>query len=313
MGKIKIFGFMQYSILQDNTSRKSWAITKKLSFKEMENVLFDPDRLGLREKLLSGIALPSLKANMRDWADFRVVVVTSDRLPKKHMANLENICSAYEFVEIISVNTDAYAFLHAVNEYIDREVEEEDVYYSFRIDDDDAICQDFSDLVRPYINENYVGVGLSLPLGFSGFYDIKKKEIVHWGSTYVPMTAIGLGLVSKKGYKHRHIYDLGGSHRSIDRVVPVLLLSTTHAYFRTLHDYASMYYGKSTRARNHRTLEKIQKPASQDDITERIVLDKSLFAAKNHKIKSPNAGIPGILRCMLSCMYRCLKGAHEDR
>jgi len=282
MKKIKIFGFVRYSILRENTNKKSWNISKHLSFKDLEKTLFNSDRLNLRASLFSKITLPSLKANQRDWADFRIIVITSERLPDWHMEYLNHICKYYPFVEIIKVNTDENAFGQAVNDYIQKEVNETETYFTYRIDDDDALSKDFVDIIKPYLTESFCGIAVSLPLGYSGFYDTYKKRISLYGETYSIMNAQALGFVSNKKSRHRHIFDLrAGSHRKIDRVVPVLLLSSKQAYFRTLHEYASMYYGKNVLESLKRTKSKIERHVSVDEIIKRINIDRNLFEEKS--------------------------------
>lgn len=201
------------------------------------------------------------------------------------MVDLENICKAYPFVNIKKVGTQVGAFGKAINEYIQKEVGETETYFTYRIDDDDALCNDYTDIIKPYAVEAYAGILLSLPFGYSGYYNTKKQSITIYGETYVAMTALGLGLVANKKSKHKHIFDLrAGSHRKTDRTVPVLLLSETHAYFRTLHEHASMYWGRSSLESTKRTFGKISKIVPLDEILSRINVDRSLFAEQSIKL-----------------------------
>lgn len=277
--KKKIIGIVRYSILTDNSVEQSWAVAKNKSFHELERILFDRERLNQRLFLFKEITLPSVASNLRDWADLRLLVVTSDQLPEWHLAELEYVCSQYDFIEIIKVGTGLGEFGSALSAYIDNNIRNaEEVFLTYRIDDDDALSCDYIDLIAPFLTESYAGMALSLPLGFSGFYDAKKRKMVSYGGTYVAMTALGLGLIANKNTRYRHVFDLkAGSHLMIDRLVPVILLSTQHAYFRTLHDFGSEYHGKGRLASMQRTVGKLQTEVNRDEIAAKISIDEELF------------------------------------
>lgn len=196
MKTAKIIGIVRYSILTDNRVKKGWTISKKLSFRDLEKEIFCPERLLNRGLLFSRLTLPSLNANVRDWANLKVVVVTSLDLPSWHMIELESICKAYPFVKIIKINTEASAFNEAVNKYIDDETSEDETYFTFRIDDDDALSNDFIEIIRPYLNKSFAGTAISLPLGYSGLFNTKKRIVTQYGETYSILNAQALGFIS---------------------------------------------------------------------------------------------------------------------
>ncbi len=309
MKKIKVFGIVRYSVLTDSLDEGPWAVSNSLSFSDLEKTLFEKSRLLLRFYLFKKVTLPSLAANLRDWADFRVLVITSVKLPEKSLYELHSLCNQYDFVNVFSIGVKDGAMDDLINSYIEEEVNKDEVYFTFRIDDDDALAWDYTDIIRPYLSTHFVDTAISLPLGYSGFFDPDKQQITLYGETYSSMTALGLGLISTKNSKFCHVFDIKarGGHYKTDRVVPVLLLSAKHAYLRVLHAYGDMYHGKNARMRSERTRAKTKWAVSKEEIMERVNLPRDFFAEQPTDNQHQKRPIRFMVKHFLACIIRCFE------
>ena len=278
----KIFGFIRYSILVDNTEGSTWGMGRNISYDKLKSELFSESRLNQRVFLFENFTLPSLESLQSKEYELHIVLLTSEMLPEWHMEYLKKLKDAYPFIEIYPVDTKIGSMQNMVSSIINDRVSDNEVYCTFRVDDDDALSSTFIKDIQKYIKEDYVGMGISLPLGYSGYFDYNIKKITMYGETYIPMTSQGLALISSKGCRPPHIFSLIESptrdgHRRIDTQVPVILLSKNHSYFRVLHERASLYFGKSAGQKLYRTSKKLQRSAEIDDILRKINISKDLF------------------------------------
>jgi len=306
--KKKIFGFVRYSVLTDNSVQKSWNISKYLTFEQLEKELFATERLKLRGFLFENFTLPSIKANLRDWCELKLFVFTSEKLPKWHLDFLEDLKDRFSFIEIHLVGTTVGEMSKAIDQIIAQSVEMDEVYGTFEIGDDDALANCYIDDLKPYLNNSFNGILISFPLGYSGYFDLKKQIVTIYGETYVPMTAIGLCLISTKKSRYKHYFELGGvSHLRKDKLVPVLLLSQKHSYLRILHSFGSMYFNKNSYQAIRRTMSKIQGKVSLSEIIKDVNISSELFQSVSDDISRKSASILIKLRHLSGCIYRFFK------
>ncbi|WP_321990729.1 glycosyltransferase [Marispirochaeta aestuarii] len=278
----KIFGFIRYSILVDNTEGSAWGMGRNISYGKLKEELFSETRLKQRGFLFENFTLPSLASLQSQDHELRIFILTSELLPAWHMDYLNRLKQDYPFIEIYPVDTKIGSMQKGVEKIINERVPDNEVYCTFRIDDDDALSLSFIQDLKKYIEEPYVGMGITFPLGYSGYFDYEKEKITLYGETYIPMTSQGLSLISRKGCRYPHIFSLIESHtkdghRRIDSQVPVILHSKNHSYFRVLHERASLYFGKSSGQKLYRTSKKLQRPAVVDDIVNEINISRDLF------------------------------------
>jgi len=250
--------------------------------------LFARERLEQRGFLFENFTLPSIESNLRDWCDLRLIVFTSESLPDWHLEFLYSLKEKYPFIEIHLLGTQPDCLSLVAKEIIKKSVKSNEVYGTFRIDDDDAISNQFVDDLKPYLKQSYVGITISFPKGYSGFFDSNKKTLTTYGETYVPMTALGLCYIANTEMKYKHIFDLPtkGGHKTTDRVTPVLLLSNKHSYLRILHDYGSMYFNKNIMQKNKRTQSKMHSDVSKFQIIKDINISEDLIQETSNQLEA---------------------------
>jgi hypothetical protein len=98
--------------------------------------LFSPERMELRFRLFERVCLPSL-ARQSD-PDFRLVVLTSDQMPRQYLWRLEDLLSPLENTSLVVSEPGAHYQL--IREAYDSVPAGDETHaIRFRIDDDDAV------------------------------------------------------------------------------------------------------------------------------------------------------------------------------
>lgn len=232
---------IRYSLLVENS--KGWQIANE-DLQVYRDELFNTERLNQRFELFENITLPSLikqtKALSPDW--IKVIIVTSESLPLWNKQKIEDLVSNYNWLYIDYLparDRDISRFL-----WKDLAQEQEDILFStVRLDDDDALANDFFEKMYFYFKEEHVGFGLSFGNGYAGFYDFKSgcyEKVVDY---YSPKVAIGLSHFNIYKYesksfvsnKIRTIYH-ARKHVTVDLYIPIILDSREFMFIRTMHN-----------------------------------------------------------------------------
>ncbi|KFG91751.1 hypothetical protein BV98_000609 [Sphingobium herbicidovorans NBRC 16415] len=239
-----VYIIIRYSII--SKVNKAWIVSRS-DFVDYENHLFSKERMKERENLFSTHTLPSLKNmidNKPDDIDVKVMIFTSSSMPSIHKEFLYNLCHQDHF-RIIDVDIEE-DYIKAMENYLLEEIlsasERPSVYATVRLDDDDALSQDFLHQMSPYINRNFDGFCLSFSRGYRGFYS--NGRLKGYQLQFNPMIGLGLALVSSSnsdGHTNsvRTIYSVG-DHKKVDRKSPVILDSRYPAYIVNIHEHSDM-------------------------------------------------------------------------
>lgn len=249
-----IYVIIRYSLLIE--SSKGWQIADE-DLQVYREKLFNSQRLEQRLELFEKITLPSLsnqtKTLSSDW--IKVVIVTSEDLPLGHKQKIESLVDNYDwlYIDYLSPqNRDISRFL-----WKDLENSQEDVLFStVRLDDDDALANDFFEKMDPYFKEDNVGFGLSFGNGYAGFYDFELgcyEKVVDY---YSPKVAIGLSHFniyrsSSKSFvseKIKTIYH-ARKHVTVDLYIPIILDSRELMFIRTMHNNSDSSNNKAREAK----------------------------------------------------------------
>lgn len=245
---------MRYSLLVENS--KGWQIADK-DLQTYRDKLFDTERLKQRLELFEKITMPSLinqtKSLSSEW--LKVVIITSEELPVWNKGKLEKMVEKYDWVSIDYLparESDTYRFL-----WKDLESSQEDILFStVRLDDDDALANDFFEKMDPYFKEDNVGFGLSFGNGYAGFYDFESgcyEKVVDY---YSPKVAIGLShfnlyRCNSKSFvseKIKTIYH-ARKHVTVDLYIPIILDSRELMFIRTMHNNSDSSNNKAREAK----------------------------------------------------------------
>ncbi len=241
--KKHVFVMIRYSVLTE--SKESWVIGRDATTEEYKKKLFANDRLALHQKLFFNVTLPSLRKMNAERTT--VLVFTSDELPDPYLSDLMKETSGDKNIKVLKLPRDCRVIGKMENQ-LNKELQgfNEDVLYaSVRLDDDDALSGKFFKALSKYLTKDFVGHVVSFP-GVAGMYD--NDEYSDFYAIHQSKIAMGLTLINyvKKGEKATKpisIYGLG-NHVKVDEKAPLILDESSVMYLRTVHGQSDAYSNK---------------------------------------------------------------------
>lgn len=244
--KKRILILMRYSILSIDAAR-SWKVGQK-SINEYREKLFNPERLDLHENLFFNLTFQSiLESSKLLHTDLTFIMFISSELPEKYKNKLYTLSSSHNFF-IIKELDPSDKTLPSIDKEVVRILEgitDEDVIYAtVRLDDDDAIHPSFLESLDNFLVPAYIGSGISFSCGYSGMFNGQKFYSFH------EMNAInnaqGQALISKRSSNGKidgsvSVYSIKVSHSRMHWAVPVIVDGRSPMYIRTVHEHGDFY------------------------------------------------------------------------
>lgn len=235
------FIMIRYSVLTE--SRGSWKVGRDVDEKEYKRKLFSEERLRFRCDIFKSITLPSLLE--MDMFSTTVFIFISTAMPSKYKNEIKEMVSLYPWIKVIPLSPQG-KLIGKMNKVLLDELDQigdEVCYATVRLDDDDALSKDFSEMIGQYINPANRGFAVSFPAGFAGFLKNGKFEKFHYINQ--PKIALGLSFIQMYSPKDKtpkpvSVFSLG-NHTKIDSKVPVILDSRSLCYIRTVHEKSDAY------------------------------------------------------------------------
>lgn len=242
--KEKIFYIIKYSleyVLEGHRAMHLAKGSKSKGISYYREQLFAERRLNLRFKIFENITLPSLVPVLRDPGAF-LLVLSSQSLPESERKRLNDAVeklgnATVRYCEPVeNVDTEARkAVWETLNTQPEYSGEEKICVATVRLDDDDGLSKNFSEILRPYVNQKFAGFWVSFPSGVRVVIDSAG-----WLATrsYMPKTSQGLARVEIFDFQNVEAFGTAyglGSHAGVDRRAPVILDARQAAYIRTHH------------------------------------------------------------------------------
>lgn len=216
---VKILGVCRFSML----GRGDWKAYRNQPDEALEAIylnqakdLFAPERLEARLATFEHLTLRSL-ANQGD-ADFRFLVVSSDRMPDQYRARLEAICQNVEQVILRFLPpTHISDAIQQVSADVGLDLADT---VQFRLDDDDCVSRDYIRRLRRHAASMWRNAhfAVSFPSIFYCISDGPTEGIYNW---YSPFFSAGAAI----RHSSRTIFDYG--HYAI----PTRLVAVTDPHF----------------------------------------------------------------------------------
>lgn len=213
--------------------------------------MLSEESLSVRINLMRSVTAKSI-SNQLDFKNKSVwVVLVPDILPLWAFNELNEIGNSLEGVEFVLISVESglggsdkldieYGgsnIKNAINDYFVKVLSPGEVFITTRIDDDDALAENFLATVENYCKKEFVGMPITFPLGFEAIWsggvlsDIKRL--------YFPMISVGLSLVSI--YNSEDDFEGGqdiyskGDHTKVDILNPMITDSRGSMFIRVLH------------------------------------------------------------------------------
>ena len=197
------------------------------------NYILDENRLEKRFKLFENICLPSLINQIKKDNVYIIINITNN-LPEKWKNRLKELINDHSFIQIQefdnTINENFRTCLH--NKFLEKYINPDTkIIATSRIDDDDALTPNFTDIISKFMSLTYINNILSLSSGY--FYNTinKKCSIVN-----VKLLAIGLTLIQAVNQYERFPYGIYScEHTRWDKFTKCIYLNNVK-YLRTVHD-----------------------------------------------------------------------------
>lgn len=218
---------------------QSWRSARGLSEKDYMDFLYNKDRMDFRQNTISKITIPSIDGSInllknKEDLEVTVFILTSKKMPQHNQDFLEQLEQKYSFLKIayLEENDD---LAKPENDYISKFVQPDDIVASIRLDDDDAVSNNFISKIYKLMDLNIDAFAVSLCDGYGVELnpDLSIKRLGDYNSKFI---AAGLAYIYKFPKSKISVYHLG-THTNIDYKIPVLVDSSFKSFIRTFHHF----------------------------------------------------------------------------
>lgn len=169
-----------------------------------------------RFSLFKQVCLPSLVAQPTDR--FGAILLASNHLPDTYKQELINLLAPHPNLRATFEEPLPYNFSIPFTKHLKAFEPASSLVLTCRLDDDDAISDDFTAAALEYLAPHHRGYCLTFPRGLHGrLVDDEPR----FSESYSPLVAAGLGFVERMD-SGRTVYDLG-SHLQIWRRFPTIV------------------------------------------------------------------------------------------
>lgn len=234
---------IRYSLVTESGG-KAWVSGRNSdTYEDYKAKILDLKRLRSRRALFESITLKSLDAMKKNCScEFRVSLLASEGVPAEEQKKLNELASLRPWMDVEYCAEDFSSIGDYVKDVV-RSYSRDMIYATVRLDDDDALRENYSSFLEKYLVPENVGCCVSFGNGFAGIYDGDTKRYTGLKDYYYPKVALGLAFINchlvSGGFSSNKIsvYNLG-NHTKVDCKVPVILDSRERMFVRTMHDEA---------------------------------------------------------------------------
>lgn len=216
----------------------SWVIGRDTEESYLSN-LFSVERMEKRKRFFESITLKSLvglhEKKSQD-IEFKVLILTSDKIPRPYMEFLAGVEKKFCFIEVIPLSPKDSEVNAGLVQYI-ADIAEGDIYASVRLDDDDGLANTFIDQLENYMKPEFSGFVVSFAKGHGVLLDnagdIKKMANYKWR-----FGSAGLSYISTKNNAletGRYSAYQCGNHIKTDDLYPTISDGRHAAFIRAFH------------------------------------------------------------------------------
>lgn len=225
---IDIVGIVRFSVL--STLKSPFHVYKDNDFISVKEAVLNHSRLSERFALFETITLPSLDSQSEKG--FKILVVAPRLLPDQWRSRLDYLVEKRDYLHVTYENEEDFTMSKCSPLILEKLLSTSGSFFTFRIDDDDALSVYFMEYVRRYISKKHLNFALSLCKGFyldidpSGAYKVKART--------VPNIAVGFGYISDWSCP-RTLFDVSEKHLYSHLRFPVILDATRNFFLAVTH------------------------------------------------------------------------------
>ena len=215
LNKAPIVGFVRYS--------------QKITF-GTERDVFEPNYFEYRFNIFKNVTLESFR--QQNNQNFVLLLLHSENMPSDYKARFLKLENENKFLYNVFVKDTQKSFDEALINSVHNIDFLNNVAITFRIDNDDAVQNDFIQKLSHFIKTDYEGFSISIPKQ----YIVKRitEDDYLLQENYYPANSIGLAYVtSKENYKA--VLELGQHHLTNENTPMVLLENSNNGGLMTIN------------------------------------------------------------------------------
>lgn len=207
INKAPIIGFVRYS--------------QKIKFVSNRDV-FEPEYFEYRYKIFKEVTLKSFQQQTN--SNFVLLLLHSENMPSQYKERFIELENENSFLYNIFVEDTQESFNEAISKSIDYVSFENEAAITFRIDNDDAVQNNFIEKLGGFLKKDFIGFSLSIPL----IHIVKRisNQLYLLQELYFPANAIGLAYVINREH-FKTVFNLG-DHDLVNNENSLILLSKSN-------------------------------------------------------------------------------------
>ena len=271
-------GHTRFSLFTPNY--EGWRASNGQNLKdarEYQELLFNPERLEPRARILLENSLPLLEQAASSRM-YKHVISYSSLLPASFKLRLEEAGARYPFVVLDEREPGADFF--NPDEFASRLLPDGGTYGVFRLDDDDLLAVNYFSQMDRFLRPEFAGMRVSLASGLVGLMEQGSVSMVR--SVYKPKIAIGLMSGNTLDVSGRLRSPRICSHDKSDFFDPVILFSAEPSYLWMRHVGQDTNVGSQSYSS---TSEPIRREMEKFDKLSTSISLKNLFPAASSLIQ----------------------------
>lgn len=251
----KVIGICRYSVVTFE-NKKDWIVGNSAKdWEDYKNNILDVDKLQDKLSLFSQVTLPSIAGGSIsphiDW--FKLVILVSQDMPEKSYHDLLEVTRQYEWCKVVPLSEEQTIKDAGNAEVLNFIDSEDEVYATFRIDDDDALSKYYFESLKPYIHEKFINHAVSFPDGVNGLYSYKDRSYSLLKNVRHYYIGLGLALISNATEVNKHIL-YNKAHLNIDKRHPTITVPTKKPMFlRSFHESSDLAFNNKNRLKKFST------------------------------------------------------------
>ncbi len=222
-----IVGIVRFSVLSNfkNYFKKA----DEISFEDYAEMILADKRLEHRFNLFENITLPSLHA--QEYQNFLIYVVCSSRLPDIYRRRLQALGEKFSFLRPVYYPEHDFRMKQASADILS-EINTNQAFATFRLDDDDALRYDFTRRLSRFVKPRNRKLAVSFCKGY--IVDIINRNECKVEEVLYPNTGAGIAVIGSESYK-KTIFDVSEKHKRMHIRLPVITDGRQPAYAITTH------------------------------------------------------------------------------
>lgn len=257
--KKSVYVIIRYSIFSSRGGG-GWVIQKKNEPDKYKEELFSEKRMSLHEHLFETLTFPSIQKNIDNCpkdVDIKFLIITSESLPNINRIFLDNICKGVDNIKILPIDEYTHYTSYA-KDFISRELKKgepkQGLCATVRLDDDDALSDDFITQLNQYLDIRYSNTCISFGKGCYAYHvGETTNKITIYSECYYPKSPQGMSYVAFYDFDQNEGIDNTvfsiGSHTKIDFMQPLILDSRRYAYIYSIHEESDVALRRSGRGK----------------------------------------------------------------